>query len=283
MAHYHDAALEEVGRQTRAILDAGGYDHPDGHRVELAAAVEAAVEGTVTIRAGDARRALAEHGARVLGGVGAAAPTAVEVTGETSQQALVRLAKEGVAAPLLLNFASAVKPGGGFLKGARAQEEDLARCSALYPCLVAQDVPDGFYARHRGARDPLYSDAMIHSPGVPFFRERSRTLLPAPVPAAVLTVAAPDGRKASGVPLEVAYRKRAGALLAVSAAKGHRTLILGAWGCGVFRCEPAMAADAFGKWLEGTFAGVFERVVFPVYDPKPGQPTRRVFEARLGA
>ena len=34
--------------------------------------------------------------------------------------------------PLVMNFANAHRPGGGFLNGSRAQEESLCRCSTLY-------------------------------------------------------------------------------------------------------------------------------------------------------
>ena len=40
-----------------------------------------------------------------------------------------------------------------------------------------------------------------------------------------------------------------GPVLALAAACGHRSLLLGAWGCGVFRNDPALVADAFGQWL----------------------------------
>ena len=60
------------------------------------------------------------------------------VTPETTLGAVQRLAEEkGTTGDnlALLNFASARNPGGGFLGGSNAQEESLARCSALYACL----------------------------------------------------------------------------------------------------------------------------------------------------
>jgi uncharacterized protein (TIGR02452 family) len=69
--------------------------------------------------------------------------------------------------PLVLNFASAKNPGGGFLNGARAQEESLARSSALYPCLRKS----GMYDHHRASGDCLYTDWMIVSPEVPVYRD----------------------------------------------------------------------------------------------------------------
>ncbi|MEM9070690.1 MAG: TIGR02452 family protein [Myxococcota bacterium] len=271
--------MKAVADETQAIVREGGY-HVDGHNVSIAAEVQQAVAGTVGLSPREAAQEFERVAFREAQKDGAAA---LEVTGETTQQAAHRLRDSGPLA--ILNFASATKPGGGFLNGARAQEEDLARCSGLFACLKGADVPGGFYALHRQRRDLLYTDAMIYSPRVPFFRREASELLREPYFPSVLTVAAPYARKskASAADIEVAYRRRAGALLAVLAGRGYRTLVLGAWGCGVFGCDPTMAASAFRRWLRGTFRGSFDRVVFPVYDPAPGQPLRAVFERELTA
>ena len=60
-----------------------------------------------------------------------------------------------------------------------------------------------------------------------------------------------------------------------------RLLLLGAWGCGVFRNDPAQVADGFAEALAGAHAGAFRRVVFAVYDRAKGQPALRAFRARF--
>ena len=54
----------------------------------------------------------------------------------------------------------AARPGGGFLNGARAQEESLVRSSGLYACIAE----DPMYAFHRARHDPVYTDYVIYSP-----------------------------------------------------------------------------------------------------------------------
>ncbi|CAM5555897.1 TIGR02452 family protein [Streptomyces avidinii] len=56
---------------------------------------------------------------------------------------------------------------------------------------------------------------------------------------------------------------------------GYRRLVLGAWGCGVFRNDPEQVAEAFRGLLAGRFAGAFDRVVFGILDPAPA--TREAF------
>ncbi len=62
---------------------------------------------------------------------------------------------------------------------------------------------------------------------------------------------------------------RAERILAVASAHGHRTLVLGAWGCGVFRNDPAVVAAVFADAL-GRAEGRFDHVVFAVLDRHRG-------------
>jgi len=82
-----------------------------------------------------------------------------------------------------LNFASAKNPGGGFLGGAKALEEDMARASALYHCLLRQSE---YYTINRAGNSMLCTDH-IYSPLVPFFRIRGPAQ-PVRVPALLCAV-----------------------------------------------------------------------------------------------
>lgn len=273
-------SLKEVARQTLRICEEGRYTTEDGRTVVLADAVRAAVEGTELL----VPRAL-EALVRASAWPAATGPTVVAVTDETTQVASHRLFREGRRDVMALNFASAKNPGGGFLGGARAQEEDLARCSALYPCLIAQRA---YYDANRANGSTLYTDHMIYSPRVPFFRLRGRDApLDEPYEVSVLTAPAPNtgalrGREDARRIPEV-FERRARYVLAVAAARGHRTLVLGAWGCGAFQGDPVLVADVFGRLLDEPVGATFERVVFAVFDPHRGQRNLTAFRARLGA
>ncbi|MBB5826533.1 TIGR02452 family protein [Micromonospora carbonacea] len=260
--------LREIARQTVEIAESGRYRNGAGDDVGIGAAVRAAVAGT--------RHHLPDE---VLA-VGDAEPGAgtVEVTHESTLQAACRL---GSGAACLV-FASAKNPGGGFLGGAKAQEESIARSSALYPCLLA--VPE-FYAFHRGQRDLRYSDRIIYSPGVPVLRDDKGNLLDQPYTTSFLTAAAPNlgailrnqPEHAADVPAVLARRARR--VLEVAAAHGHRTMVLGAWGCGVFRNGPVTVAEAFADALR--VVDRFDRVVFAIRDGLPGTPVYRTFVERF--
>ncbi len=202
----------------------------------------------------------------------------VEVVNESTLDAARRLGGDVAC----LVFASARNPGGGFLNGAEAQEESLARGSALYPCLrAAWD----FYLHHRGDPDLTYSDRVIYSPRVPVFRDDKGNLLDEAYPVSFLTSAAPNlqamlrnqPERASSVP-EV-LRRRAMRVLEVAADNGHRRLVLGAWGCGVFGNDPSTVAGAFAEALRrGPW---FEHVTFAVLDRGRGGATYAAFRDAL--
>ncbi|GIG00035.1 TIGR02452 family protein [Catellatospora citrea] len=256
--------LREIARQTVEIAERGEYRNAAGGQVVIGAAVRAAVVGT---RHHEPDEQLTPTGARN-------AQPVIEVTREST---LVAARRAGPAAACLV-FASAKNPGGGFLGGAKAQEESIARSSALYPSLLA--APD-FYAYHRGQRDLRYSDRVIYSPGVPVFRNDRGDLLDEAYQTSFLTSAAPNlgalaRNQAADLPdVPAVLLRRATRVLAVAAAHGHRTLVLGAWGCGVFRNDPAVVAQAFAGALRTVDR--FDRVVFAIYDNLPGAPVHAAF------
>jgi uncharacterized protein (TIGR02452 family) len=181
-----------------------------------------------------------------------------------------------------LNFASAKNPGGGFLNGSQAQEESLARSSALHASLLRAWE---FYERHRGSPSLLYSDAMIWSPGCPVFRDDEGRPLDEPQLVSFITSPAPNaGATAENRPEELplipeVFGRRSEYVLALAASQGYKCLILRAWGCGVFRNDPAVVASAFvGHLRQGAWSGRFERVVFSVLDTSPTRETLAAFE-----
>ncbi len=184
--------------------------------------------------------------------------------------------------PAVLNFASAKNPGGGFLGGSQAQEESLARSSALYAALTANME---MYEFHRQQKDPMYSDWVKYSPNVPVFRNDEGALLAESFSVSFVTCPAVnagvvlDRDKTRGKEISEIMARRAARFLSIMAAHGHKHLVLGAWGCGVFRNKPDDVANMFHSLLTNEFAGVFEQVLFSIYDSKKGQPALSAFQA----
>jgi uncharacterized protein (TIGR02452 family) len=240
-------------------------------------AVEAAGNGYYLNRAGDkvdwrllvqnacaAKRSIAPDDRLPVSKLRPEPETRVQVANETTLQASRRLVEAGLR-PLALNFANGVHPGGGFLNGARAQEEVLCRSSALFLTLV----DDPMYECHARRPRPDSTDWAIYSPDVPVFRKDDGTELDRPWLLAFVTSAAPYapaiGQPESGDLLQ----KRILRVLAIASAHGHRALVLGAWGCGAFGNDPHRTAMDFRRALEDGFNGSFSHVVFAVTDWSP--------------
>lgn len=261
-----------TAKQTVAICGAGFYLASSGMRVSIADELAGAKAGTVLYSPDNPPVTKATQTKR---------ETRFEVRNETTFQALARLAGQG-GHLACLNFASAKNPGGGFLNGSLAQEEALACASGLYPCLLK--APD-YYERNRANRSALYLDLAIFSPLVPFFRNDAGTLLENPVLASVITSPAPNaGAIAQNEPanlrqVEPTLKRRSEQVLAIANSQQVDRLILGAWGCGVFRNDPRTVARIFAELLKppGKFAGVFDEVVFAVFDRSDDKTTYRAF------
>ncbi|MBO2451360.1 TIGR02452 family protein [Actinomadura barringtoniae] len=261
----------------RIIAD-GEYTTDDGGKAVVGPALRAAISGTVSHPP--------EGPAFTPNAAAADRRTSYEVTAEGSLDAARRLHLAGAERIAVLNFASARNPGGGYLGGAKAQEEDLCRQALLYPCLL--EAPD-YYEAHRVSPDLLYSDRVIWSPDVPVHRGQDGRLLAEPYLISFLTSPAPNAgevlrRDPEARPrIRQALQQRSERVLTVAAHHGARNLVLGAWGCGVFRNDPREVAEAFHTHLTGAFAGEFERVVFAVWDRSANSANRAAFADRFPA
>lgn len=102
-------------------------------------------------------------------------------------------AAKGMEPVLVMNFANAHTLGGGFLNGARAQEESLCRCSTLYAS-ISSDKAGEMYDYNNRMKDPLDSDYMLLSENVAVFRDFNCNPLPEEeiYGVSVVTVPAPN-------------------------------------------------------------------------------------------
>lgn len=276
---------QALAHDTVAILKARQYSLPSGEVVSITDSLESCLEATEFL--------LPNRLSRMKYDVWSTPPThsqtAIEVVNETTLSGAARVVQDANGERVtVLIFASAKNAGGGFLNGSEAQEESLARSSALYASL--QRAPE-YYARHRASSSALYSDAMILSPNCPVFRNDDGELLAKPYCVTFITSAAPNaGAITQNQPQDVmiipdTFRQRAEFVLALAASVGTHTLVLGAWGCGVFRNDPAMVAETFAELLaeNGSWNHRFARVVFSVLDRSPTQPNFTRFREAIPA
>lgn len=206
------------------------------------------------------------------------------MTSESVGQAVQRLSRTHNKIAVL-NFASATKPGGGFLNGRSAQEEAIARSSALYPSITRHREMYDHGAQHP---TPFSSDYMIYSPSVPFFRDDSGQLLEQPVTASVITAAAVD---ASRIPdqamqsqIDRTMKNRMRKVIELAAEQQNRVLVLGAFGCGVFGNDPNRVAQIQKELLvdEG-LARHFDVIVNPIMSRGGDSQNLQAFQSVLGS
>ncbi|WP_127538547.1 TIGR02452 family protein [Paenibacillus illinoisensis] len=273
-----------IAQETLAILEEGQYINGYDRRVSIDEDLKRAIQGSVLYRP-DELPALREQ-VRQLQPTPKSAAAKIEVTGETTLAAASRLVvDEGRTDVVCLNFASAKNPGGGFLGGSQAQEESLARASGLYPCISQMNE---MYDHNRKLRTCLYSDYMIYSPDVPVIRDDEDRLLAQYYTTAFISAPAVNAgvvkerEQADDQQIESVMKERIRYILDVAAMNGHRTLVLGAYGCGVFRNDPVDVARYFHDVLvQENFRQSFERIVFAVLDRSAGQRIIKAFQEQL--
>lgn len=273
-----------IAMETLNVLEEGFYYNPMGYKVAIQDEAESAIRQSVLYAPGELPAV--KQGAVAQLQLDRKVSPAIEVTDESTLAAAKRLVQvDKMEKVACLNFASAKHPGGGFLGGAQAQEESLARSSALYPCISQMKE---MYSYNSAKRTCLYSDYMIYSPNVPVFREDSGDFLNEPYLVSMITAPAVNaGVVREREPHLVAQitpvmLERIRYILAVAAQHGEQAFVLGAFGCGVFRNNPAEVAAMFKQVLvdEG-YAKLFGRIVFAVLDRSEGKKTLEAFRREL--
>jgi len=207
-----------------------------------------------------------------------AEPAKVVVTKNRSFEAARPYAKQGLKVAVL-NFASSTNPGGGVTRGASAQEECLCRVSTLYTCLNDASMWDVFYTPHRKAKNALHNDDIIYTKDVVVIKDDDMQPLDKPFTVDVVTCAAPTLREeasnrynpSDGDHVEITpeallalHEKRGRQILAAAAANGAEVLVLGAFGCGAFKNDPAVVAQAYANILP-EYLRYFRTIEFGIY------------------
>lgn len=191
---------------------------------------------------------------------------------------------EGLEKVVILNFANEDEMGGGYTRGANAQEEDICRVSTLYTYLNTtmgslfytfrgcdKSIPfeisgipketlntvlpfelDFEYKKHHNVQ-------MLLSENITVFREPvTYKMLDEPYYIDVLTCAAPinylkiygDVSDPSiGMDINV-IREKIKTMLYVFKRRGYDNIVLGAWGCGAYANDPNYVAQVFKEELD---------------------------------
>ncbi len=185
----------------------------------------------------------------------------------TSDDSVSAIFKHAYGKTAVLNFASYKNPGGGFLTGSRAQEEALCHESTLYN--VLKEMNHFYEWNNLNLNKGLYQDRAIYSPDIIFEREGEM------VKCDVITCASPNWSAASHrctlEENEKALADRIRLVLEIAKDNKVNTLILGAYGCGVFQQNPEVVARLFREIAKEVFKNYSIEIIFAIIPALPGQ------------
>jgi uncharacterized protein (TIGR02452 family) len=265
----------EIAEETLKIQNQGYYEF-DGKKVEFLEQQKKSEDESFLINPDEASQLVRDVQLSINETV-----TTYKLVNQSVIETILEVNRTGIEDIAVLNFASARNPGGGFLHGAMAQEEALAATSGLYNTLLRHK---DYYEKNRSCNTAMYTNHAIYSPEVVFFRDAKFDLIASPIKASVLTLPAvnmgqvvlqdEDIEKAKMV-----MKDRMRLSLAIFAHQKKRNLILGAYGCGVFRNDPKDISLWWKELLENEGYGCFfDEIVFAVLDKSKARNNIAAFE-----
>lgn len=162
--------------------------------------------------------------------------------------------------PFVLNLASYKNPGGGVIRGARAQEEDLFRRSNYFQTLHAKLYP-------------MQKNEAIYSKAVYIIKDNNYKLLYQPVIVSCLALAAiynPEIEIGQNGLYRYKHdadrdimRRKIDFIFQIALKNNHKNLVLGALGCGAYNNPPEEVALIFKNAVE-KYKFYFQRIYFAV-------------------
>ncbi|KAM0417478.1 hypothetical protein ACHAPT_012542 [Fusarium lateritium] len=215
-------------------------------------------------------------------------PATIRVINEDTLNAAIRLSQSLSAGPpdprmatphvAILNFANRRNPCGGFRNGRMAQEEALCYRSSLALSLDSKHYP-------LSGREALYSPYVVvfrhdMAHGHRIMKEVPVHNLPVVGAITIAALYRPEirtfklrGRDQPGFAKDsdrTITKNKMRLSLRIAARHGHRSIVLGAFGCGVYANPPEDVAHCWLEVLrEKEFQGNWWREVwFAVFDPK---------------
>jgi uncharacterized protein (TIGR02452 family) len=252
-----------LAEDTMRIIAKGYLESPSGLRLSVQAAQENAYTGSVGYREIDAW-AITQTTKIVAQGK----PTQFEVTLETTLGAVRRLIHEGETDVACLCFSAGRLPGDDFLEGSNSQEATIARSTGLLGCLVTEI--DGDDPRYMRLRDGIPTSYMYYCPAVPILKDDVGHNLESLETVGIIAARAMDVSRI-GYPsvaqtkgIEARMKTDIRELLAITLAQGHKTVVLGGWGCGKQRHKPKDVARYFKQVIDSHYKNAFHRIVFAV-------------------
>lgn len=157
--------------------------------------------------------------------------------------------------PLVLNMASERVPGGGVRNGAKAQEESLFRRTNYF-----MHLDKSMY--------PLQEFQVIHTPNVAVVKDEDYKLLQSEEYLDFIACPAvrnPEYQQNGRMSERDRYvmRQKIRLIFQTAAYHGYDCLVLGALGCGAYKCNPHDVIAEFNKVMQ-EYQGVFRKIVYAV-------------------
>lgn len=273
--------FKTIAEDTLKIVNNGYFTNDKNERIEIMDKVNYSVDNTVLYSPKKTDEILNNSNSQDF------YLTQIEVTDETTLQAIKRLKDSGENRIAALNFASARNPGGGFLNGSSAQEESLARSTSLYASISKQKEMYDFNNKNRSR---LYSDYMIYSPDVAILKDDNGNLHDVVYTSSFITSPAVNKgsilqreKHVSVNQIHSVMKKRIEKILSIALLHKHENIILGAYGCGVFKNNPQDVAGYFYDILKNNekFQNKFNHIVFAVVDFSPNKETYYAFKNKF--